>query len=70
MSKTRFDKHPVIVLSLLVLSGTWLVVALVWSTSILVSLNKKTILEPVSSNVQQQVIQNALELFSSLSEEE
>jgi hypothetical protein len=70
MSKTHFDKHPIIAVSLLVLSSIWLVVALIWSASILLSLNKKTVLEPVSSNVQQQVIQNALELFSSLSVEE
>lgn len=69
MSKTRFDKHPIIVLSLLVLSSIWLVVALIWSASILISLNKKTMLEPVSSNVQQQVIQNAIELFEQLDTE-
>jgi hypothetical protein len=70
MSKTRFDKYPALVLSLLVLASLWFLVVIAWSGSIIFALNKKTTLEPVSSNVQQQVIQNAIELFSSLSVEE
>lgn len=70
MSKTHFDKHPLIVMGLLILSSLWLVVVLGWSANIAFSLTKQTVLEPVSSNVQQQAIQNAIELFSSLSIEE
>ncbi len=70
MSKTRSDKHPLIVMGLLVVSSLWLVVVLAWCANIAFSLTKQTALEPISSNVQQQDIQNAIELFSSLSLEE
>lgn len=70
MSKTHFDKHPLIVMGLLIFSSLWLVVVLGWSAKIAYSLTKHTVIEPVSSNVQQQAIQNAIELFSSLSSQE
>lgn len=56
-------------MGLLIFSSLWLVIVLGWSAKIAFSLTKQTVLEPVSSNVQQQAIQNAIELFEQLDTE-
>lgn len=66
MSKTHFDKHPLIVMVMLTVSSLWLGIVLLWSAKIAFSLTKQTTPEPVPGNVQQQAIQNAIELFGQL----
>ncbi len=69
MFKTRSDKYPLVVTSMLLVALMWFGVVLAWSVKILFSLNHNAVVEPVSSNLQQQAIQHALELFQQLQPE-